>query len=181
MLQKNILVIDKNDNIIDTAHKLPVHMEGSLHRAFSILIFNWQQQLLLQRRAASKYHSPGLWTNTCCGHPFNESPTIKYAQQRLVDEMGISCNLEFRFKFTYCSTLENGLIENEIDHVFIGITDQEPILNQEEADAYMWINEIDLRNDIQNHPEKYTIWFRIILEHLKQNNTSFKQLLQKIL
>lgn len=179
MSLKNILIIDKNDNIIDTADKVSIHRKGLLHRAFSILIFNRQQQLVLQRRAMSKYHSAGLWTNTCCGHPFNEKSIIKYAQQRLKEEMGMNCDLIFTFKFAYHSTLENGLIENEIDHVFIGITEQEPILNLEETDSYMWVNEIDLRNDIQIHPEKYTIWFRIILEHLQQKNTSFKQLLQE--
>ncbi len=169
-MQKDILIVDKNDNIIDFGYKIPTHKQGLLHRAFSVLIFNDNKEMLLQRRSLTKYHSPGLWTNACCGHPFNKKTTKEYAKQRLFEEMGITCDINFVFKFSYCSQFNNGLTENEIDHVFVGKTNEMPILNKQEADMFKWMSLEDLYYDIQRNPFRYTTWFRIIMKQVLQKN-----------
>ena len=122
MLVKDILLVNESDEIMNVESKMEVHKQGSLHRAFSILIFNDKAQMLLQKRAKVKYHSGGLWSNTCCGHPFMEKEISEYAQQRLFEELGMNCSLKFVFKFKYEAILDNNLIENEIVHVFVGHT-----------------------------------------------------------
>lgn len=169
MAQKEILIVDKNDDIIDFGYKIPVHEKGLLHRAFSVIIFNDKNEMLLQRRATNKYHSPGLWTNACCGHPFNKKTVCEYAQQRLIEEMGINCKLSFSFKFSYSTKFNNGLTENEIDHVFIGITNKNPVLNLQEADNFKWITKKQLYHDLQKNPSKYTSWFRILMKKINLN------------
>ena len=119
--------------------------------------------MLLQRRALHKYHSPGLWTNTCCSHPYPNEDSKDAAERRLKEEMNIESSLNFAFKFTYNASFSNGLIENELDHVFIGYSDETPHLNTDEAVAFKWIDLIALRESIQNSPELYTVWFKIII------------------
>jgi isopentenyl-diphosphate delta-isomerase len=119
--------------------------------------------MLLQRRALHKYHSPGLWTNTCCSHPYPNEDSKEAAERRLKEEMNIETSLNFVFKFTYNASFSNGLIENELDHVFIGYSDETPHLNTDEAVAFKWIDLIALRESIQNSPELYTVWFKIII------------------
>lgn len=127
---------------------------------------------MLQQRALTKYHSAGLWTNTCCGHPKPGEDTLAASHRRLREEMGFDCKLEEAFSFTYKAPFENGLIEHEFDHVFIGKYDKEPVLNPEEANACKWISLPDLQKDITEHPELYTIWLKIcfekVLEFLKK-------------
>ena len=120
---------------------------------------------MIQQRAANKYHSPTLWTNTCCSHPRDEETYEQAAHRRLQEEMGFDCQLEFKFSFIYKAHLENDLTEHELDHVFIGTFDDEPNLNPEEVMAYRWVELDDLKKDMEKNPQNYTAWFKIIFEH----------------
>lgn len=157
-----VILVDENDTAIGAMDKLEAHEKACLHRAFSVFIFNSDGKLLLQKRADSKYHSGGLWTNTCCSHPAPGQDTVEAAHQRLMMEMGMDTELEYVLKFKYRSAYENGLTEHEIDHVFIGHTDDIPDVNPEEVSAYKYVSLEDLQVDIDLHPEIYTTWFRII-------------------
>lgn len=132
---KDIILVDKDDNEIGKGEKMAVHLAGQLHRAFSIFIFNSQGEMMLQRRASTKYHSPGLWTNACCSHPRPGESLEQAAKRRLKEEMGFECDLQKVFSFIYKAKVED-LTEHEFDHVFIGKFDQEPVLNKEEADGW---------------------------------------------
>ena len=120
---------------------------------------------MIQQRAASKYHSPTLWTNTCCSHPRDNETYEQAAHRRLKEEMGFDCDLEFKFSFIYKAHLDNNLTEHELDHVFIGTYNDEPKLNPEEVMAYRWVDLMDLKKDIEKNPQNYTAWFKIIFEH----------------
>lgn len=158
-----IPIVDANDAIIGADEKLAVHQKGLLHRAFSILVFNSENKLLIHQRAFEKYHSGGLWTNTCCGHP-NEGEAMEAAvHRRLQEEMGFDCPLEMAFKFHYRAEFENGLIENEIDHVYIGTYEGTFKCNPEEVANFRWVSVADIEQDALQHPENYTVWFRKIL------------------
>ncbi len=160
-----IPLVDDNDTIIGHEEKLVVHKKGLLHRAFSILVYNGLGELLIHQRALGKYHSPGLWTNTCCGHP-NEGENMKDAVlRRLQEEMGFDCDLTYSFTFRYTAGFNNGLIENEIDHVYVGNFDGNFTVNPEEVADYKWINKIDLQKEIFEKPEKFTVWFKEIVGH----------------
>ena len=135
MSEEKVILVDKNDNQVGLMPKLEAHEKGILHRAFSVFIFNSKYELLLQKRASSKYHSGGLWTNTCCSHPREGEDILDAANRRLDEEMGIKTSLRKVFDFIYTAELDNNLIENEFDHVFYGVYDTDPILNKEEAEA----------------------------------------------
>ena len=139
-MEEQIILVDDNDNEIGTMEKQEAHLKGKLHRAISVFIFNSKGDLLLQQRAISKYHSGGLWSNACCTHPRKGESTEKAAKRRLVEEMGMRCDLNFRFSFVYRAELTNGLIEHEFDHVYFGESDDEPILNAEEAENFKYEN-----------------------------------------
>jgi len=158
-----VVLVDEMDHEVGVMEKQLAHTSASLHRAFSVFIFNASGQLLLQKRAEHKYHSGGLWTNTCCSHPRLKEPIETAAHRRLKEEMGIVCELQRKFSFIYHSPFENGLSEHELDHVFTGTFDGEPIINPEEVASYKWIDMQTLREDIVANPEAYTTWFRIIL------------------
>ncbi|MDO8601161.1 MAG: isopentenyl-diphosphate Delta-isomerase [bacterium] len=158
-----VILVDKKDNIVGVGEKLKVHREGKLHRCFSIFIFNKKGEMLLQKRAKSKYHSGGLWSNACCSHPRSDKKTEDEARKRLKEEMGISCKLKEVFSFIYKANLGN-LIEHEFDHVFRGKFDGNPSPDEKEADGWKWISLKDLKEDVKENPEKYTAWFKIILE-----------------
>lgn len=160
LLEETVILVDVSDRQIGVAEKLQAHRDGLLHRAFSIFVLNSQGQLLLQRRAKHKYHSGGLWTNTCCSHPRDRETTVLAAHRRLQEEMGFDCELRELFSFVYRAKLDNDLTEYEFDHVFVGYSDREPILNPEEAEAWKWIDLQTLQADIQQHPESYTYWLR---------------------
>ncbi len=138
-MEELVVLVDENDKPVGTEEKLKAHQDGKLHRAFSVFIFNSQKQLLLQRRALSKYHSAGLWTNTCCSHPRPEESVLASAHRRLQEEMGFDCELKEIFNFKYKADFDNGLVEHEFDHVIIGYHDQNPISNPNEVDSYKWI------------------------------------------
>ncbi len=159
----NIPLVDDDDNIIGHAEKMEVHLSGLLHRAFSILVFNDKNEILIHQRAFGKYHSPGLWTNTCCGHP-NEGETMETAvHRRLQEEMGFDCNLSHKFTFRYKAVFENGLTENEIDHVYIGIFNQTFSVNPDEVADYKWISVAQTKELIHQNPDNFTVWFKEIM------------------
>jgi isopentenyl-diphosphate delta-isomerase len=164
MNKEYVILVDEQDNDIGVMEKLLAHQEGLLHRAFSIFIFNEKGELLLQQRALSKYHSAGLWTNTCCSHP-RPNETIKdAANRRLFEEMGLSCDLKIITNFIYKTPFENGLTEHELDYVLIGSTNQNPHINKDEVENYKWMPIEDIKKDIISHPDLYTSWFKIALE-----------------
>jgi isopentenyl-diphosphate delta-isomerase len=160
MIEKVILV-DKNDNELGTMEKQEAHVKGLLHRAFSVFIFNDKNELLLQRRAVNKYHSGGLWTNTCCSHPRQNEKTEDAAKRRLLEEMGMRSTLKKQFDFVYKTKLDNNLYEHEFDHVFFGFTNDLPIINPEEVEEYTYKTLEDIGNEMKTTPDKYTEWFKI--------------------
>jgi len=169
-----VILVDKNDNETGVKDKLSVHQLGLLHRAFSVFLFNSKNELILQQRADEKYHSPGLWTNTCCSHPKPGEETIDACNRRLMEEMGMKCDLQFSFNFLYKCKFSNGLTEHEFDHVYVGITDDLPVLNQAEVKDWRYIKLPELEQEIESEPEKFTEWLKICFPKLVQQ-TQFYQ------
>jgi len=163
-MEEYVVLVDREDNELGLMEKQQAHMAGLLHRAFSVFVFNSNGELMLQQRAASKYHSPTLWTNTCCSHPREDESYKDAAHRRLVEEMGFECELNYKFNFIYKANLENGLTEHELDHVFIGTFDGVPQLNADEVMAYRWVDMEELKKDMQKNPQNYTAWFKIIFD-----------------
>jgi isopentenyl-diphosphate delta-isomerase len=161
---EHLVLVDEDDREVGTERKLAAHEAGLLHRAFSILVLNGAGELLLQRRAASKYHSAGRWSNACCGHPRPGEPLAAAAHRRLREEMGFDCPLTPLSKLRYCVRLENGLVENEIDHVLVGLWEGEPSPDPAEADGWRWTGRAALEARLTEAPEEFTVWFRLILE-----------------
>ena len=159
-----VILVDEQDQPLGTGDKLQTHRDGLLHRAFSVFLFNTAGEMLLQRRAATKYHSPGLWSNTCCSHPRPGEAVLDAAHRRLQEEMGLTSDLSPAFSFIYRIAFDNGLIEHELDHVLIGRTEASPAPHPDEADAWRWIQPDALRADVATHPERYTYWFRYCLD-----------------
>ena len=167
---EKVILVDENDRAIGTMEKMEAHQRGLLHRAFSIFVFNTKGELMLQQRAFSKYHSPGLWTNTCCSHPREGEKTLEAAHRRLVEEMGFDTSLEEKFSFVYYSDkVGRGLIEHEYDHVFFGVYDGEPDINREEVAAWKFMPVDEIKKDMKQSPEKYTVWFRIAFDEVLKN------------
>lgn len=168
-MREEVILVDQNDREVGVMEKLEAHQKGLLHRAFSIFIFNSKGELLLQQRALDKYHSAGLWSNTCCSHPYPNESTGEAAKRRLQEEMGMTTPLESIFSFTYKAFFDNGLIENEFDYVYFGRTDDLPIVNATEVNDYKYVLVEDLLLDMDANPKKYTEWLkdciRKVLEH----------------
>jgi isopentenyl-diphosphate delta-isomerase len=171
-----VILVDEHDNPIGLMEKQAAHVDPHLHRAFSVFIFNSNGELLMQQRALSKYHSPGLWTNTCCSHPRDGETTMDAASRRLMEEMGMSCEMHEVYTFIYKAPVGQGLTEHEFDHVFIGQSDDIPEINHEEVESWKYMPIDTLKNDIQIHPEQYTEWFKITFEEM----THHAELLGKI-
>lgn len=167
-----VVLVDEQDNAIGTMEKQQAHVEGFLHRAFSIFIFNSDNKLLLQKRASSKYHCGGLWTNTCCSHPRETENVQDAANRRLQEEMGMQCELNAIFSFVYKAEFENGLTEHEFDHVFFGQSDQTPELNLEEVEDYRYVGLADLKKEIKEAPQNFTPWFLIALDRVTEFNAN---------
>ena len=169
---EKVVLVDTNDTPLGEMEKMEAHRKALLHRAFSIFVFNDKDELMLQQRAESKYHSPGLWTNTCCSHPRPGESLQDAGHRRLVEEMGFDCRLEKIFDFIYEAKLDKGLTEHEFDHVLFGRYNQNPVINPDEAASFKWMTMEDIARDMEARPENYTVWFRIafdrVFEHLKK-------------
>ncbi len=168
-MSSRIVLVNEDNEALGTAEKLRAHTEGWLHRALSVFVFDEAGRLLLQQRADGKYHSGGLWSNTCCSHPFpNESPKIA-ARRRLHEEMGFSCSLTPAFHFTYRAPVGVRLTEHEYDHVFVGVVDEAAIQpDASEVADWTWTSPASLRADVATHPDRYTVWFRRLLDRALQ-------------
>lgn len=158
---EHVILVDDDDQALGLMEKLAAHRHGALHRAFSIFLFDCRGQLLLQQRALEKYHSGGLWTNSCCGHPRPGEETLTAAKRRLIEETGISCELEELFSFVYRHEFDNGLTEHEYDHVLIGFSDEPAQPDPAEITAVNYVSPGMLATDLENQPELYTAWLRI--------------------
>lgn len=157
-----VVLVNENNEQIGLMPKLEAHQKAVLHRAFSVFILNDKNELMLQQRAADKYHSPLLWANTCCSHQRENETNLEAGNRRLQEEMGFTTELKELFSFVYKAPFDNGLTEHELDHVMIGYYNQSPIINTNEVQDWKWMD-IDLvRKDIQENPEIYTAWFKII-------------------
>ncbi len=156
-----LILVNELDEEIGFTTKSNAHATGLLHRAVSVFILNSNQELLLQKRSLGKYHSPGLWTNTCCSHPFPNESSLMAATRRLKEEMGISCALQEAFTFTYKHQFSENLWEHEFDHVFIGYCDVKPLINQEEVMDFKYANTHVILEQLQLFPNQFTVWFRI--------------------
>jgi isopentenyl-diphosphate delta-isomerase len=162
-MQEYVILVDEHNNEVGLMEKYEAHQKALLHRAFSIFIFNNNGELLLQQRALDKYHSGGLWTNTCCSHPRANEQTIDAAHRRLVEEMGFDCELTEKFRFLYKAPFDNGLTEHELDFIFTGTYNGTPNINPQEVNSYKWMPLQDVVNDAKQSPQLYTEWFKIIL------------------
>lgn len=167
-MSEYVVLVDEKDVEIGQEEKLQAHVNGVLHRAFSVFIFDAAGRLLLQKRHPAKYHSGGLWSNTCCSHPRPGEPVEEAAQRRLGEEMGITCELQRLFGFVYKSRLGD-LYEHEYDHVFVGHYDGDPEPDEQEVAAWRWVRPEDLSADMVHHPEQYTYWFKYILGRVLQH------------
>jgi isopentenyl-diphosphate delta-isomerase len=170
MINPEVILVNDVDEVVGFEDKLIAHQKGLMHRAISVLIFNSEGKWLLQQRANDKYHSGGLWTNTCCSHPYPNESTQTSAERRLMEEMGMETQLSYSFDFKYCVKLDNDLTENELDHVFIGQSDVLPNPNPKEASGYKYMSRFEIEKDLMNNPESYTEWFKIIFNKMKELN-----------
>tara|TARA_B100001093_G_scaffold80386_1_gene71779 strand:+ start:647 stop:1162 length:516 start_codon:yes stop_codon:yes gene_type:complete len=164
MIKEHVVLVDTNDNKLGLMEKLEAHRKGLLHRAFSVFVLDEKKRLLLQKRSLNKYHSPGLWTNTCCSHPRDNEDIIDAGKRRLNEEMGMSTNLDQLFSFIYKVNFDNGLTEHEFDHVLIGISKTDPVINKEEVCDWKWVDIKRVKIDLVDNSYMYTEWFKIIFE-----------------
>ncbi len=165
---EKVILVDEHDKQIGLLEKIQAHKEGRLHRAFSVIIFNQNGDMLIHQRAKDKYHCGGLWTNACCSHPRDGELTEDAAHRRLNEEMGFDTELSYIDSFIYKADFDNGLIEHEYDHLYAGFYEGEILPNEDEVANWKYVNLVQLKQDIQRNPSQYTIWFRdIIQNHLK--------------
>ena len=164
MIEEQVILVDNHDNQIGLMPKMEAHEKAVLHRAFSVFAFNDSGELLLQQRAADKYHSPLQWTNTCCSHQRDGESNIEAGKRRLQEEMGFTCELSEVFSFVYKAPFDNGLTEHELDHVMIGKFNGVPEVNPVEVESYMWMSLEEVKVDMEMDQSKYTVWFRIIFD-----------------
>ncbi|MGV6861859.1 MAG: isopentenyl-diphosphate Delta-isomerase [Putridiphycobacter sp.] len=162
-----VVLVNHKDEVVGFENKLVAHQKGLMHRAISVLVFNEKGEWLLQKRAKDKYHSGGLWTNTCCSHPYPNESVENAAKRRLIEEMGLDVDVKFLYHFHYNIKVDNNLSENELDHVFIAKTNSAPQLNPDEASDFKYISTANLEKDIAENPENYTGWFKIIFNETK--------------
>lgn len=175
-MEEKIILVDENDNEIGIGEKIKTHQNGGrLHRAISVFVFNSKGEILLQRRAETKYHCPGLWSNTCCSHPRPGEETIDTAHRRLKEEMGFDCDLKKVFDFIYKTDFDNGLSEWEFDHVFIGKFDGQPSSDPKEVKEWKWTNLENLKKDIKERSQDYTYWFKLAFEKLRNGPFILKE------
>jgi isopentenyl-diphosphate delta-isomerase len=168
-MEQMLILVDENDKQVGKLEKMEVHQLGLLHRAFSVFLFNTKGELLLQQRAECKYHSPSLWTNTCCSHPLDGEEMTNAIERRLNEEMGMKCAVEFAFSFKYKAEFDNGLIENEYDHVYFGVSDVLPVSNNSEVKDWKYVHLSELEKDIVLNPERYTEWLKICFPEVQKH------------
>ncbi len=164
MKEEQVILVNEKDEQIGLMPKMEAHEKALLHRAFSVFIFNDKNELMLQQRALTKYHSPGLWTNTCCSHQREGESNIQAGKRRLFEEMGFMVDLQESISFIYKAPFDNGLTEHEFDHIMIGSYNDEPIINFEEVASWKWMTLEAVKNDMLKNPELYTEWFKIIFD-----------------
>ena len=165
MKEELVILVNENDEQIGLMPKMEAHEKALLHRAFSVFVFNDKNQLMLQQRAANKYHSPLLWTNTCCSHQRNGESNLEAGVRRLEEEMGFVCDLEEKTSFIYKAPFDNGLTEHELDHVMVGYYNDSPKINREEVENFKYMTVEEVKEDMALKPEIYTEWFKIIFEN----------------
>jgi len=174
MMEEQVILVNQNDEQIGLMPKMEAHEKALLHRAFSVFVMNDKGETMLQQRAADKYHSPLLWTNTCCSHQRDGETNIKAGKRRLMEEMGFEVELKELFSFIYKAPFDNGLTEHELDHVMIGNYNGEPLINKEEVESWKWMTPKAIKLDIANNPDNYTVWFKIIFDkfykHISKGN-----------
>ena len=161
---EEVVLVDREDRPVGRMEKLEAHRRGLLHRAFSVFVFNHRGEMLLQRRAMDKYHSSGLWSNTCCSHPRPGEAVERAAERRLWEEMGMACDLDRRFSFVYRADFSSGLVEHELDHVFVGWSDAVPSPNPGEVAEWRYATPDEIRAEMEGDPALFTAWFRICFE-----------------
>lgn len=164
MTEEKVILVNEQDEQIGLMPKMEAHEKALLHRAFSVFILNKNNEIMLQQRAAKKYHSPLLWTNTTCSHQREGESNIQAGTRRLKEEMGFTTELKELFSFIYKAPFDNGLTEHELDHVMIGYYDDVPNINTAEAESWKWMSIDAVKQDMQTNPEIYTVWFRIIFD-----------------
>lgn len=164
MKEEQVILVNTNDEPIGLMNKLEAHEKAVLHRAFSVFVLNDKNEVMLQQRAHHKYHSPLLWTNTCCSHQRAGETNLEAGKRRLEEEMGFVTDLKELFHFIYKAPFDNGLTEHELDHVMIGYYNGEPNINPDEVESWKWMEIETIREDMKNQPELYTVWFKIIFD-----------------
>lgn len=164
MEEEKVILVNELDEPIGLMPKLEAHQKARLHRAFSVFILNDKKEIMLQQRAQHKYHSPLLWTNTCCSHQREGETNVQAGKRRLYEEMGFKTEIKELFHFIYKAPFDNGLTEHELDHVMVGYYNEAPEINLEEVEDWKWMNIEDVKKDMLIHPEKYTVWFKIIFD-----------------
>ena len=169
MIEEQVILVNEKDEKIGLMPKMEAHEKAVLHRAFSVFIFNDKNELMLQQRAKHKYHSPGLWTNTCCSHQRDGESSIEAGTRRLNEEMGFVTPLRETTTFIYKAPFDNGLTEHELDHILIGEYNNEPTVNPDEVSSWKWMKIEDVKNDIDQNPKLYTAWFKIIFDKFFQH------------
>ena len=174
MVEEHVILVNERDEPIGLMPKMEAHEKAVLHRAFSVFVLNNKNEIMLQQRAHHKYHSPLLWTNTCCSHQREGETNIQAGSRRLFEEMGFQTELKELFHFIYKAPFDNGLTEHELDHVMIGYYNEDPNINPEEVASWKWMPIEAVKADMHNHPDLYTIWFRIIFDqfyHFLEDHT----------
>ncbi len=173
-MAENVVLVDEHDNELGLMEKMEAHRQGMLHRAFSVFVLNSNGELLMQQRAFHKYHSGGLWTNTCCSHPRYQESTDEAAHRRMQEEMGFDCHLEKLFDFVYRAEFDNNMVEHEFDHLYVGYSDTNPSINPDEVASWKWMSLEEIEYDLVENPDDYTEWFKIIFtrfaDHIKRGS-----------
>jgi len=168
-MEEQVILVNERDEKIGLMPKLEAHQKGILHRAFSVFIINDNKELMLQQRAMNKYHSPGLWTNTCCSHQRDGETSVEAGKRRLEEEMGFNTPLKETGSIIYKAPFDNGLTEHELDHILIGNFNGIPEINQAEVSSWKWMTLEQIQKDIRINPDDYTAWFKIIIDKFHQN------------
>ena len=173
MKEEKVILVNEHDEPVGTMEKIEAHEKALLHRAFSVFVFNEKGETMIQQRALHKYHSPGLWTNTCCSHQREGEANIEAGKRRLMEEMGFTTDLQEVFSFIYKAPFDNGLTEHEFDHVMVGKFEGVPEINPEEVASWKWVSLESIREDMEKSPDQYTAWFKIIFDkfydHISKN------------